>query len=132
MAIVGIGVDIVEIERMYKSLASRQNLAKRVLSSDELREFDALSNKEQSMQLQARFLAKRFAAKEATVKAIGTGIANGVGWQQISVAHYPSGQPYIEVSGRLAELFTEQGVSSCHLSIADEQAYAVANVVLEK
>ena len=141
MAIVGIGTDIVEIVRLESSLEKSDSLAKRILNEIEFRDFQQLSKlsgvltrdnqSKSTVGKQCRFLAKRFAAKEAAVKAIGNGIGNGVSWHQLEIAHYKTGQPYLKVSGRLQELFDEKGVSSAHLSISDEQNYAVATVILE-
>jgi holo-[acyl-carrier protein] synthase len=141
MAIVGIGTDIVEIVRLKSSLEKSDSLAKRVLNETEFRDFMQLSKLSgvltrdnqvnTSVAKQCRFLAKRFAAKEAAVKAIGNGIGNGVSWHQIEVAHYETGQPFLKVTGRLKELFEEKGVTGAHLSISDEQNYAVATVILE-
>jgi len=141
MSIVGIGTDIVEIVRMEASLAKSDALAKRVLNDKEYREFTSLAKlsgvlskdnqANNSVVRQGRFLAKRFAAKEAAVKAIGNGIGNGVSWHQIEIDHHASGQPFLKVSGRLAELFKEKAVTNSHVSISDEQHYATATVILE-
>ena len=80
MAIAGLGTDIIEIARLNKSDATTERLAKRVLTPYELNLYVA-SNEP------VRYLAKRFAAKEATVKALGTGIGNGVSWQHIAVSY---------------------------------------------
>lgn len=124
MPIVGIGTDIVEINRIEAQLAKSQRLAERVLTAKEYQQFCEHAFK-------ARFLAKRFAAKEAVVKAISSGIGNGIGFQQIEVSNLESGQPVFEVTGQLAELFKKRNVTAWHLSLSDERHYAVANVVLE-
>ena len=124
MAIIGLGTDVVEIARFQEPLEKSRRLAKRVLSDEELLEFDQHN-------FPARFLAKRFAAKEAMVKAIGTGIGNGVSFRQMEVRHHASGAPYLHISGYLQELCVSRGVMSTHLSIADEQHYAVATVIFE-
>lgn len=124
MPIVGIGTDIVEIGRIEAQLAKSHRLAERVLTDREYQQFCDHA-------FQGRFLAKRFAAKEAVVKAIGSGIGNGIGFQQIEVANLDSGQPVFNVTGQLADLFRTKNVTAWHLSLSDEQHYAVANVVLE-
>lgn len=124
MAIYGLGTDIIEIARLEKQLAKSDKLAKRILTE---MEYD-LFNQHKSP---ARYLAKRFAAKEAAVKAIGIGIGNGIGWQQMEVSNLESGQPVIKFSGYFAELCKQQGITSSFISISDEQRYAVATVVLE-
>ncbi|GGQ10096.1 holo-ACP synthase [Shewanella litoralis] len=126
MAIVGMGTDIVEIARIHEQrerLGDR--LAKRVLTEFELAIYM------QSNQA-ARFLAKRFAAKEAAAKALGTGIGRGVSFQHIHIDNDANGAPIIRFTdGALARL-TQLGGSRGFISIADEQHYAVATVILER
>ena len=124
MAIFGIGTDIIEIARIEKQLSKSDRLAKRILTEAE---FDIFSQHGSP----ARYLAKRFAAKEAAVKAIGIGIGNGIGWQQMAISNLESGQPIIKFSGGFADLCTEHGINSSFISISDEQHYAVATVILE-
>ena len=124
MAIKGIGTDIVEIARLERHVEKSDQLAKRVLTENEMQIYAA-------QKFPARYLAKRFAAKEAAVKAIGIGIGNGISWQQIEIQNLQSGQPVMTYSGYFAEVCEKIGVTSCHLSIADEQHYAVATVILE-
>ena len=124
MAIVGLGTDIVEIERIEQQLKNSIRLAQRVLTEQEFAVF-------QEHKFPARFLAKRFAAKEAAVKALGVGIGNGVSFQHVEVSNLPSGQPMLTFYGRFAELCQQQGVTKSFISISDEQRYAVASVVLE-
>ncbi|MCW8355788.1 holo-ACP synthase [Marinomonas pontica] len=75
------------------------------------------------------FVAKRFAAKEAAVKALGTGIGSGVSFQHFSVVNLPSGQPVLVVDDVISERYDMP--LSWHLSLTDEKAYAQAFVVLE-
>lgn len=124
MAIVGLGTDIVEISRFIAQLEKSDRLAQRVLTEAEYQQF--LQHK-----FPARFLAKRFAAKEAAVKAIGTGIGNGIGFQQIEVANLETGQPVLSFSGEFNKRCQQLGVTTCCISISDEQHYAVATVILE-
>jgi holo-[acyl-carrier protein] synthase len=124
MAIVGLGTDIVEISRIEKTLKKSTKIAERVLTPTEMVIF-------KQSKFPARYLAKRFAAKEAMVKAVGTGIGNGVGWHQMMVLNASNGQPYIEYSGFLAQRCEEMTVNRCFLTIADEEHYAVATVLLE-
>ena len=125
MAIIGIGTDIVEIHRIEKNLSHSPKLAARILTPEEMVIFNASSEP-------ARYLAKRFAAKEAAVKALGTGIGRGIGWQHISIANNELGAPYLSFNGGFAARCEQLGVSSSHLSISDEQHYAVATVILEQ
>jgi holo-[acyl-carrier protein] synthase len=122
--IAGLGTDIVEIERFEKQLVSSQRLAQRVLTVRELTVFE-------QHKFPARFLAKRFAAKEAAVKALGTGIANGVSFQNIEVENLPSGQPVLKFTGKFAELCEQRNINCSFISLSDEQHYAVATVILE-
>ncbi|MFT4731440.1 MAG: holo-[acyl-carrier protein] synthase [Gammaproteobacteria bacterium] len=146
MPIIGVGTDIVEIARLQESVDKSDSMAKRILTSNEYKDYLALTNLPRIMprqkteaedktvtytSSQARFLAKRFAAKEAAVKAIGNGIGNGVSWQQIEIDHHTTGQPFLKVNGHLELLFQQKGVQHTHLSISDEKHYATATVILE-
>ncbi|MCV2883552.1 holo-ACP synthase [Aestuariibacter sp. AA17] len=124
MAIVGIGTDIIEIGRLDAHLQKSDKLARRILTDAEFERFNSHSQP-------VRFLAKRFAAKEAAVKAIGIGIGNGMSWQHVEVRNYESGQPYLVFSGEFARQCELRNITSSHISISDEQHYAVATVVLE-
>lgn len=124
MAIRGLGTDVVEISRIASQLNKSQRLAQRVLTPTEMVTFNAHKFPE-------RFLAKRFAAKEAAVKALGTGIGNGVSFQDVEVVSLESGQPTLVFSGKFAELCKQYDISRSFISISDEQHYAMATVVLE-
>lgn len=123
MSIKGLGIDIVEIARFEKHGINNAALAKRVLTETEYQRFL------QHAQPQ-RFLAKRFAAKEAAVKALGTGIADGVSFQDIEVSNNASGKPIITARDRFKAIATERGITAFDVSISDEKHYVVANVVL--
>jgi holo-[acyl-carrier protein] synthase len=124
MAIIGLGTDVVEISRIASQLDKSKRLAERILTSTEMITFNAHTFPE-------RFLAKRFAAKEAAVKALGTGIGSGVSFQNVEVVSLPSGQPTLVFSGKFAELCEKYHISRSFISISDEQHYAMATVVLE-
>ena len=125
MAIVGLGTDIAEIERVEKALVrSGDSFAQRILTEQELERFH-------SMKQQARFLAKRFAAKEAASKALGTGIAQGVTFHDFSITNDQYGAPYLSLSGKASEIAKMKQVEHIHLSISDERHYAVATVIYE-
>ena len=124
MPVVGIGTDIIEIARLEGQIARSDKLAKRILTEAEFSIYAAHATP-------VRYLAKRFAAKEAAVKALGTGIGNGVGWQQIEVANSDMGQPVLSFSGYFAQLCEQRGINRSFVSISDEQHYAVATVLLE-
>lgn len=123
--IFGIGTDIVRVARMQSSLEKfGDRFAKRILSEDELPAFADCHNK-------AQFLAKRFAAKEAAAKALGTGFRDGIALTQMFVTHDDLGRPLINFSGKAQAEAEQRGISAMHLSIADESEYAVAYVILE-
>jgi holo-[acyl-carrier protein] synthase len=124
MPIRGLGTDIVAIERIASSLQKSPRLVERVLTPFEQQCFAGLSQPE-------RYFAKRFAAKEAAAKALGTGIGRGISFQQFEVRNDAQGKPELFLSGRAAELAAELGVTALWLSISDEQAYACATVILE-
>ncbi|WP_395341346.1 holo-ACP synthase [Ningiella sp. W23] len=139
--IIGIGTDIVEITRIQESLEKSLALAKRILTDFEFKEFDKLGVDENTSHVldtpppktlkQARYLAKKFASKEATVKAIGKGIGHGFSWQDIEIGHDDFGKPILLAHGAFEHWCEVNHVSSLHISIADEQAYATATVVIE-
>ena len=122
MAIVGIGTDIAEIERIEKAfLRSGESFAKRVLTEQELERFASLKQ-------QARFLAKRFAA---TSKALGTGIAQGVSFHDFTISNDQYGAPCLSLSGKALEIAQQKRINNIHLSISDERHYAIATVIYE-
>lgn len=122
--ILGIGTDIVEIARFEGALERfGERFAERILSPGELVEFRNSSS-------QARMLAKRFAAKEATAKALGTGIRGDISLASIEVSHDRFGRPELRFRGRAVEKARSLGVSDTHLSISDERHYAVAFVLI--
>ncbi len=122
--IYGIGTDIVSVERMRNNLERfGERFAERILTDDELKEFSEVVN-------HAHFLAKRFAAKEAVAKAMGTGFINGLSLSHIGVSHDVLGKPVLKFSGRAEEFMRRQKIVSSHISLADEIDYAVAFVTL--
>ncbi|MGL4223910.1 holo-ACP synthase [Vibrio misgurnus] len=124
--IVGLGTDITEIERVEKALArSGESFARRILTDAEFEQF-------QSLQRQGRFLAKRFAAKEAASKALGTGIAQGVTFHDFTISNDALGKPLLSLSGKAAQLAALLEVRSIHLSLSDERRYAMATVIFER
>jgi holo-[acyl-carrier protein] synthase len=120
----GIGTDIVRVARMQKNLDRYgARFAQRVLSDDELSEFAAAA-------LPSRFLAKRFAAKEAAAKALGSGFRDGLSLKHIGVTHDALGKPMLSWNGKALDLLARLGIGEGFLSIADEDEYAIAYVVL--
>ena len=123
--IYGIGTDIVEVSRLESMLARYGNrLASRILSKQESDELPGHPHP-------ARFIAKRFAAKEAFAKAIGTGLRHPVSLQGISVAHDGLGRPVLHFGQALQHYLGQLGIVSHHLSLSDERNMVVAFVVLE-
>lgn len=126
MAIVGIGTDIAEIERIEKALERNGDaFASRILTESEMTVYACLKQK-------GRYLAKRFAVKEAASKALGTGIAKGVTFHDFIISNDESGAPILELAKVAASIAQSKGVQHIHLSISDERHYAVATVILEK
>ena len=122
--IVGIGTDIVRIERIQQSLDRLGDaFARRILTETELQLFH---NSKQP----AAFLAKRFAAKEAAAKALGTGIGK-VSFQHLEVSNDVLGAPKLTFSGYALALQQHKGIESLHISLSDEKDNAIAFVVLE-
>lgn len=121
----GIGTDIVEVSRIEDALERHGDaFARRLLTDEEYAEF-------QQSHTQSRFLAKRFAAKEAFAKALGTGIRAPATLQNIGVSHDALGKPILILAPVLQALIEEKHICRQHLSISDEKALAVAFVVLE-
>lgn len=124
--ILGIGTDIIEVERFDDLLARRGvALAERLLSDSEMVGFAA-------HQTPARYLAKRFAAKEAALKALGTGLRNGMRWKDISVEHDELGKPILAFFGAAKTHIEALGVNASHITISDERHYVVAFVIIER
>lgn len=122
--IFGIGTDIVAVERMSGIVRRHgDKFAARVLAASELDEYRAASDK-------ARFLAKRFAAKEAAAKALGSGFSGGLSLRHIAVAHDARGKPLLQFVGYAAQLADRFGIGEAFVSIADEREYALAYVTL--
>ena len=123
--ILGIGTDLVDIRRIERSLARfGHRFALRVLVEHEYQRFCAHVKP-------AHYIAKRFAAKEAFSKAMGTGIRFPVNWHNVSVANERSGRPYLKFSAPLAALLEQRGIRRAHLSLTDEVEMACAFVILE-
>jgi holo-[acyl-carrier protein] synthase len=123
--IYGVGTDIVNIDRIQKIiLKNREGFIKRVLTEYEQALF---ANKADS----AAFCAKRFAAKEAFSKALGTGIGKVISFQDLTVRNNENGKPHFIPSEKLRLYLLEKGIKQAHLSISDESQNAVAFVILE-
>lgn len=122
MQIVGIGVDIVAIARMEGLLARHgERFARRILGKAEFAEFSQSPHP-------AAFLAKRFAAKEAVSKAMGTGFRDGMRLAEVGVGHDGLGRPLVVLDGRAAAVAAKRGITAWFISLADEKDLAIAYV----
>ena len=123
--IVGIGTDVVSIARIAGVLERHgERFLARILTSDERKRYDRTKAK-------ASHLAKRWAAKEAFSKAIGTGIHPPFTWKSIGVGRDAKGKPLVVPSAEMAKHRKKLGVTSAHVSLTDDAGVAVAFVVLE-
>jgi holo-[acyl-carrier protein] synthase len=123
--IYGVGTDVVEISRIQAALGRHgERFARRILCPPELARF-------QSHRLPANYLAKRFAAKEAFTKALGTGIKSPANWHGVWVRNLASGQPVLEFSDALQRYLKAKAITTAHVSLSDERGVAFATVILE-
>jgi len=123
--ILGTGTDLIDVRRIERALARfSHRFARRVLVDEEYQRYITHVKP-------AHYVAKRFAAKEAFSKAMGTGIRFPVNWHNVSVANERSGKPYLKFSEPLAALLKQRGISRAHLSLSDEIEMACAFVILE-
>ena len=127
MKILGIGVDIIENIRIHKSLKN-VNFVKRVFSSSEISLAKNITNKKS-------YYSKRFAAKEAFSKAIGTGFRDNLNFKDITISNDKLGKPTFVVTDKIKKIIIKQfKISSFDffLSISDEKKYSIAYVILQK
>ncbi len=115
--IIGVGVDVVDLERFAESLARTPGLKDRLFTADET---DA----------SAASLAATFAAKEAVAKALGAPV--GLAWLDVEVRHDDVGRPYLEVTGTVAAAAKKRGVDHWHLSLSHDAGVAIAMVIAER
>lgn len=128
--IFGIGTDVVEVSRIEDSITRfGSEFARKILSEAEMQEFHQLNAESPQP---ARFLAKRFAAKEAFAKALGTGIRAPATFTNIAITHDDMGKPVFNLATELLQFLNTKHIHHAHLSISDEKSLAVAFVVLEK
>src|SRR5207302_8462996 len=125
MAIVGTGVDSCEVDRVGGAIERvGQRFLKRVFTEDERAYCESKRNRIERY-------AARFAAKEAAMKAIGTGLRRGVSWQDFEVSREPGGRPTLIISGKAADFATKLGMKRAALSITHTKEQAMAQVILE-
>ncbi len=123
--IFGIGVDIVQISRIQDAIDRHgDKFAKKILGNNEFQEY--LTNNKK-----VNFLAKRFAAKEAFSKALGTGFTNGLTLKQIEVSHNEIGRPILILTGHAKQETDQLNIRHYHVSLSDEREHVVAFVTLE-
>jgi holo-[acyl-carrier protein] synthase len=124
--IVGTGVDLCEVDRMEKAIQAEygRRLVERVFTPAEIAYSERRANRFERY-------AARFAAKEAGMKALGTGWRGGLGWRDLEVVNLPSGRPTLRFHGKAAEMAAKLGVRTVSLSITHTPAQAMAMVILE-
>ena len=127
MNFLGIGVDIIDNLRIKKSIANKK-FVKRIFTKNEINISKKINNK-------TSFFSKRFAAKEAYSKALGTGFRNSLNFIDISIINDNYGKPSIEINNKLKKVFKKKFKTQnvhIHLSISDENKHSIAFVILEK
>jgi len=122
--VVGHGIDLVEISRIERMLADHgEAFLARVFTAHEQQAAEAIGLR------RAERLAARFAAKEATLKAIGTGLRSRMCWTDIEVVTLPSGAPSLRVSGEVCSIAEQQGIRTWMVSLSHAGGFAVASVL---
>ncbi len=125
MSVIGLGVDMVEVERIEHSLQRfGARFTRRVFTDGEIAYCE-------SMKFPARHFAARFAAKEALSKAFGTGIGRSMGWRDIDIRKKQSGEPFVVLSGGAEALSRDRGVRAVLISLSHTHHQAVAVIALE-
>jgi holo-[acyl-carrier protein] synthase len=123
--IVAIGIDLVEISRIEDVFARRgDRFRARIFTEGEISYCERRASKLASY-------AARFAAKEAAMKALGTGWSNGVGWTDVEVTNEQNGAPVLHLHGRALERLREIGATKAHVSLTHSGNFAIAEVLLE-
>ncbi len=125
MAIIGIGTDIVQTKRIKRLIEKfPTGFAERILHKNELEVY-------KETKTPVAYIARRFAAKEAVAKALGTGIAGGVSFHDIEISNRQDGQPVLRLYGETLEVANKRGVKKNHITLSDEKKYAIACVIFE-
>ena len=123
--IIGIGTDIIEIERIERSVERfGESFLRRVFTAAEIAYCQRKKNSAESF-------AARFAAKEAGAKALGTGISRGVSWREFEVRRQPGRRPELHLAGRAADIATSLGIRRLALSLTHSRKEAMAVVIAE-
>ena len=127
--IVGIGIDLIEVDRIKKEIAhDTDRFVSRIFTENEI----AYCSKGANPSNRARCFSARFAAKEAFFKAVGTGLRDGLAWLDVEVRNDDLGKPHLELKNRAGEIIKNGNISKVHLSISHGRDYATAVVILEK
>jgi holo-[acyl-carrier protein] synthase len=124
--IISIGIDIIEVARVREVLLRTPRFGERVYTERERAYCESRGA------VAAQHYAARFAAKEAALKALGTGWSGGVAWQDIEISARDGGAPLLIFSGRVRELYEESGATAAHLSMSHTSEHAIAEVILER
>jgi holo-[acyl-carrier protein] synthase len=124
MAIVGHGVDIIEVDRIGRMIADHPG--RFILRTFTDREVAFVERRKKR---QAEVYAGLFAAKEAVMKVLGTGMRRGVAFRDIEVLHHPSGEPYVELHHRTAEVARERGIARIWITITHIERLATASAI---
>ena len=123
--IYGVGTDIVKIARIQE-MKSLSAFAEKILSSKEMKIASSFNEKRL-----IKFLAKQFAGKEAVSKAFGTGIRKPISFKDIEILRDENGKPLLNPLGEVKKTMINLGISKSHVSLADENDYAIAFAILE-
>ena len=127
--IAGIGTDLLQLARIEQAYARHgQRFVHRILGPQEIEVFQRRLQRDPRRGL--RYLATRFAAKEAFSKAIGLGMHDPMAWSRMQTLNKPGGKPYVVLGGRLAEWYDER-FGTAHVSVSDERDVVMAFVVIE-
>jgi len=121
--ILGVGIDIIEIEKVAKSIESAA-FQNKIFTPEEINSCSAIKNR-------AECFAGKFATKEAFMKALGLGIRQGIWFLQIEILNDETGKPYIHVNGEAEKQYHARGANRIHISISHSAGVAVAVVILE-
>ncbi|MBA2340464.1 MAG: holo-ACP synthase [Pyrinomonadaceae bacterium] len=126
--IISIGIDIIEVSRVLKVLQRTPRFIERVFTDGERAYCDARG----SLKVAAKHYAARFAAKEAALKALGTGWRGGLSWQDVEILSKETGAPSINFHNVARELFRQSGANRAHLTLSHTSEHAIAQVILEQ
>ncbi len=125
MKILGLGIDILNINRIKKMSSNLiKKLSQRILTKLELKKYKKEKNK-------TLFLARSFASKEASCKALGTGIQKGIHFNDFEIIHNKNGKPQIYFLNNAAKILIKKHATKIHISITDEKKYVVSIVIIE-